>query len=63
MIDSVGALGDQGRLTSASWLLVAFGVGLLLVWGLRWLGRSSGSRLGATASVTGGLVALALAGC
>jgi multicopper oxidase len=60
MIDSVGALGDQGRLTSASWLLVAFGVGLLLVWGLRWLGRSSGSRLGATASVTGGLVALAL---
>src|SRR5712692_9439033 len=60
MIDPVGTFGDQGWLISASWLLVALGVGLLLVWSLRRFGRSSGSRRGDAASVTGGLVALAL---
>ncbi len=60
MIDPVGTFGDQGWLISASWLLVALGVGLLLVWCLRRFGRSSGSRRPDAASVTGGLVALAL---
>ncbi len=60
MIGPVGTFGDQGWLISASWLLVALGVGLLLVWSLRRFGRSSGSRRADTASVTGGLVALAL---
>ena len=60
MIDPVGTVGDQGWLISASWLLVALGVGLLLVWSLRRFGRSSGSRRPDAAAVTGGLVALAL---
>src|SRR5712692_1960920 len=60
MIDPVGTFGDQGWLISASWLLVALGVGLLLVWSLRRFGRSSGSRRPDAAAVTGGLVALAL---
>src|SRR5216683_6793662 len=60
MIDPVGTFGDQGWLTSASWLLVALGVGLLLVWSLRRFRRSSRSRLGDAASVTGGLVVVAL---
>src|SRR5712692_9007688 len=59
MIDPVGTFGDQGWLISASWLLVALGVGLLLVWSLRRFGRSSGSRRPDAAAVTGGLVALA----
>src|SRR5712692_11239075 len=50
----------QGWLTSASWLLVALGVGMLLVGSLRRFRLSSGSRLADAASVTGGLVALAL---
>src|SRR6266852_4084714 len=60
MIDPVGTFGDQGWLISASWLLVALGVGLLLVWSLRRLGRSSGSTRPDAAAVTGGLVAMAL---
>src|SRR5258708_36907306 len=60
MIDPVGTVGDQGWLISASWLLVALGVGLLLVWSLRRFGRSSGFRRPDAAAVTGGLVALAL---
>src|SRR5712671_3415911 len=64
MIDPVGTLGDQAWLISASWLLVALGVGLLLVWSLRRFGRSSGSGRADAASVTGGLVVwgLGLAG-
>jgi multicopper oxidase len=60
MIDPVQTLGDQGWLTSASWVLVALGTGLLLVWSVRRFGRSSGSTLGHAASLAGELVALAL---
>src|SRR5437868_917287 len=55
-----GMFGDQGLLKSASWLFVALGGGLLLIWSLRRFGRLSGSRRADAASVTGGLVALAV---
>src|SRR5260370_38249779 len=60
MIDPVGTFGDQGWLISASWLLVALGVGLLLVWSLRRFGRSAGSSRPGGAAVPGGLRGLAL---
>src|SRR6266568_1330418 len=60
MIDPGGTLGEQGWLTAASWLLVALGTGLLLVWSVQRFGRSSRSTLGHAASLAGGLVALAV---
>src|SRR5438132_12921687 len=60
MMDLRGTLCDQAWLISASWLLVALGVGLLLVWSLRRFGRSPEPSLADAASATGGLVALAL---
>jgi len=59
MMEPVGMQSDLRWLTLSSWLLVALGVGLLIIWSVRRLGRVSASGLGYRVPLAGGLVVLA----
>ncbi len=60
MMEPVGMQSDLRWLTLSSWLLVALGVGLLIIWSVRRLGRVSASGLGYRVPLAGGLVVLAV---